>query len=407
MNTLDIDAGIVQAILDWADTDSETRFPNGAEDDYYLGLSQPYRTGNRPLTSARELLLIRGGNRKIFATLEPFVAAVSEPTPININTAPQPVLMSLAPDIDGAHAPAGDPMTRDIAVASAAVVDSIVHAIEKAGVTVAYAVPEIILLPDDDPDWSILLWDGIALVRTGKRAGFAIETVALDALLQIEPHKLPPAVCIYATRAESLKLDMPSEVRVRHVDVADRLAPLAAAGAHEDGVDFLRGRRCSGNAKRLRSVVAIAVLVLIALVVYAGIGLLELRHIESRLVAHRHEQLQTFSRAFPDVKRVVNIRVQADQEFARMRDARRDGLDFLDAIYLAGLHAPTDEDGVEFHRVSYRDGVLNIQVRGPSASAIESYRNVLIAEHLSAELIAAESERDHIMGRLRITKRHP
>ena len=147
-----------------------------------------------------------------------------------------------------AHAPAGDPMTRDIAVASAAVVDSIVHAIEKAGLTVAYAVPEIILLPDDDPDWSILLWDGIALVRTGKRAGFAIETVALDALLQIEPHKLPPAVCIYATRAESLKLDMPSEVRVRHVDVADRLAPLAAAGAHEDGVDFLRGRRCSGNA---------------------------------------------------------------------------------------------------------------------------------------------------------------
>ena len=58
LNTLDIDAGIVQAILDWADTDSETRFPNGAEDDYYLGLSQPYRTGNRPLTSVRELLLI-------------------------------------------------------------------------------------------------------------------------------------------------------------------------------------------------------------------------------------------------------------------------------------------------------------------------------------------------------------
>ena len=104
LNTLDIDAVIVQAILDWADTDSETRFPNGAEDDYYLGLSQPYRTGNWPLTSVRELLLIRGVNRKIFATLEPFVVAVSEPTPININTAPQPVLMSLAPDIDGALA---------------------------------------------------------------------------------------------------------------------------------------------------------------------------------------------------------------------------------------------------------------------------------------------------------------
>ena len=38
LNALDIDAAIIQAILDWADADSETRTPNGSEDDYYLGL---------------------------------------------------------------------------------------------------------------------------------------------------------------------------------------------------------------------------------------------------------------------------------------------------------------------------------------------------------------------------------
>ena len=306
-----------------------------------------------------------------------------------------------------AHAPACDPMTRDIAVASAAVVDGIVEAIEKAGVTVLYAVPELILLPDDEPGWSILLRDEVALVRTGKRAGFAIEATALDALLQIEPDDVPPAVCIYATRAASLRLDMLSGVCVRHVEVADRLAPLAAAAAREDGVNFLRGRRRSGNAKRLRSIVATAAVVLIALVAYGGIGLLELRQIGSRVAAHRQEQLQTFSRAFPDVKRVVNIRVQADQKLAHLRNARREGFDFLDAIYWAGLHATTDDGGVEFHSVSYRDGALNVQVRGHSASAIESYRNMLAADDLSAELIAAESGRAHVMGRLRIAKQRP
>ena len=104
LNALEIDTSIVQAILDWTDADSATRFPNGAEDDYYLGTDQPYRAANRPLVSARELLLVRGVSQDIFERLEPFVVALSEPTPVNINTAPLEVLMSVAPGIDRALA---------------------------------------------------------------------------------------------------------------------------------------------------------------------------------------------------------------------------------------------------------------------------------------------------------------
>ncbi len=101
---LDVDISIVQAILDWIDSDSETRFPNGAEDDYYLGLEQPYRAANRPLASVKELLLVRGVTGEIVAELEPLVITLSAPTPINVNTAPEAVLMSLAPGIDRALA---------------------------------------------------------------------------------------------------------------------------------------------------------------------------------------------------------------------------------------------------------------------------------------------------------------
>lgn len=100
LDAADIDADIVQAILDWVDPDSETRFPNGAEDDYYLGRDPPYRAANRPFADVRELRLVRGVTPEIYAHLAPLVTALPQTTPVNANTAPVEVLMSLGPLID-------------------------------------------------------------------------------------------------------------------------------------------------------------------------------------------------------------------------------------------------------------------------------------------------------------------
>jgi type II secretory pathway component PulK len=50
---------IADAIVDWIDPDDTPR-PNGAENDYYMGLSPGYRCKNGPLDSLEELLLVRG-----------------------------------------------------------------------------------------------------------------------------------------------------------------------------------------------------------------------------------------------------------------------------------------------------------------------------------------------------------
>lgn len=100
LKALDIDPGIAPAILDWVDADSDTRFPNGAEDAYYTTLDPPYRAANRPLVDASELLLVRGVTPAIYARLRPFVTVLEDSAAININTARPEVLMSLAPGID-------------------------------------------------------------------------------------------------------------------------------------------------------------------------------------------------------------------------------------------------------------------------------------------------------------------
>lgn len=83
---------IVDAILDWVDTNEEHRL-NGAEsDDYYLTLPTPYRARNGPMESVNELLQIKGVTPVLFegADGKPGlrdVLTVRAAGPPNINTA--------------------------------------------------------------------------------------------------------------------------------------------------------------------------------------------------------------------------------------------------------------------------------------------------------------------------------
>lgn len=96
LTALELDAGLVQGLLDWMDPDLDPRFPGGAEDGHYLRQEPPYRSANRPLASVSELRLVAGVDAEAYARLAPWVAALPEATTVNVNTAPERVLATLA-----------------------------------------------------------------------------------------------------------------------------------------------------------------------------------------------------------------------------------------------------------------------------------------------------------------------
>lgn len=96
LQALGIDDQLALAILDWLDADFDTRFPAGAEDDFYLSTPTPYRAANRPLQSVSELRLIRGVDAETWQRLAPFVTALPGRTAINVNTAAAPLLQAIA-----------------------------------------------------------------------------------------------------------------------------------------------------------------------------------------------------------------------------------------------------------------------------------------------------------------------
>lgn len=97
-------ADLGSKIADWVDADANPRFPGGAEDETYMGMTPPRRAANQLLTSVTELRAIAGVTPEIYAALLPHVAVL--PTTnlsINVNTATPAVLQSLAAGVSPAE----------------------------------------------------------------------------------------------------------------------------------------------------------------------------------------------------------------------------------------------------------------------------------------------------------------
>ena len=84
---------------DWIDSDTQERFPDGAEDPTYTSQKPPYLTANMPVTRASEILSLVGFGYERYKKLEPYITALPIGTKLNVCTASGLVLDSLSSSI--------------------------------------------------------------------------------------------------------------------------------------------------------------------------------------------------------------------------------------------------------------------------------------------------------------------
>jgi len=97
--SIGLPAAVAEAVLDWLDADTEATVPNGAEDQYYLARDPAHRAANRRVLDVGELARVKGLDAALVARLAPFVTALPEATPVNVNTAPPQVLRAIVPSL--------------------------------------------------------------------------------------------------------------------------------------------------------------------------------------------------------------------------------------------------------------------------------------------------------------------
>jgi general secretion pathway protein K len=89
----------VSVIVDWLDKGDELISPAGAEQSDYSGFNPPRFPANTDIADTAELAAMAGYSLAEVQRLMPFISALPGPTTININSAPEPVLMALSGDL--------------------------------------------------------------------------------------------------------------------------------------------------------------------------------------------------------------------------------------------------------------------------------------------------------------------
>lgn len=91
---------ITESISDWLDADSEP-LQDGAEENFYYGLTPAYRAANRSMTSVSELRAVANVTPEIYQALLPWVTVLPDAaTTLNIHTAEPTLLRSINADGD-------------------------------------------------------------------------------------------------------------------------------------------------------------------------------------------------------------------------------------------------------------------------------------------------------------------
>jgi general secretion pathway protein L len=317
----------------------------------------------------------------------------------------------LSEEVENLHFAVGSSMDEEawpVAVIGKSFMDALTTEFTEAGLDVQQVTPEVLALPFSGDETSVLVENDVALVRTGSTAGFAVDSDNLGTLLaarMTEADSILPPMHLFV-REDELRPDMTEYIGETRVEAyaGDPLS-VFAQGLDAGSINLLQGEYSrSGNwAGLLRPWRATAALLLAGLVlsnVVMGVDYLRLSRVSEQLQAQIE---QTFRKALPQTQRIVNPRIQMQQQLDRLKRQQGAGGGFLSLLGQSGS-VLKGMDGVEVSSATFRAGRLDVELTVANLQLLDQLKQALMQNgKLSVEIQTATTGKDQrVQSRLRI-----
>lgn len=255
------------------------------------------------------------------------------------------------------------------------------EALREHGAEAAAVVPDYLCLPPpEDGSWRIWLSGGRALVRCDDQIGFACECDLLPSLLAAESADSPRLDALAVDDEDNRALlerlrehgyEATADLIEDEDGVLSRL--LAGAVSHPPldlrQSDYARVSQLDAWWRPLRASAALFAGWLVLALAVQGLNYWQLRQEAEALRAHSES---VFREAFPQVERIRDLRVQAEEQLGALRG---DGsASTLFTLLQATANATGGDDGLRIESLQYRDGALYLSLSGEDVQALERLR---------------------------------
>jgi general secretion pathway protein L len=279
----------------------------------------------------------------------------------------------------------------------------------KAGITLEAAYPETVLLPWLDDSITVVLDGNQALVRYKNGQGGGVERDYLPLFIDklIAEHDLPAQIQLYSVEPAG-DLAWSDTVAVNTTPIASVLALLQANLPKPPRLNLLtEPYRPQQESRRWQAWLPTAALLISAGAVQYGIVLNQYWQSEAQLAALESANLQTFKQAFPSIKRVVNIKTQAEQELIALRKNSHGGSAFLRLLY-GGGEVLQQDPALQLQHLDFMNDILSLQLTGTDIAQLDGFSQQLQAKpELAVKIQSAETNAQGLSARLDLSEKKP
>lgn len=315
----------------------------------------------------------------------------------------------LSDEVENLHFALGDLQpdgSWPVAVISRTYMDALTAALAGCVLDVQQIMPEPLAVPYTEGEISALVIGDMALVRTGEFGGFAVDIDNLGVLLAMQQETdVLPRLHLYVHSAMfAPETDDYAGETVIDSWTGDPLG-LFAAGLRERSINLLQGDYSrAGNWQQLwkpwRATAALLLAGVLVSFTTTAMDYFRLGKESERL----HAEIESiFRKASPETKRVVNPRVQMQQQLDTLQGSGAADNSFL--VLLARTGAVLREvPGLELAAITYRSGRLDVDLKTDSLQVLDQLKQSLSgAGGLEVDIQSATTGSDsRVQGRLRI-----
>ena len=286
-------------------------------------------------------------------------------------------------------------------------IDAILDACRSAGLDVYQLVPDLLAVPCSGDAVCVVIDGDLALVRTGPYSGFVVETENLGLMLAAEeqPEDSPARSVVIQLPAGAVLPDLGEAATTAEISRYEGSALMLFSQGMGGGIiDLLQGvySRNQEWGKLWRPWRATAALLLAGVLlsnIVTGVDYFRLRNEREELNARMKS---VFMESFPGTRRVVDPRVQMQQQLEQLQRRAGSGGRFLTLLARSADVLRTAKD-IEIAGASYRAGRLDVELTAANLQVLDQLKQALSAHGLEVEIQSAAADAGHrVKSRLRI-----
>ncbi|MDM8564479.1 type II secretion system protein GspL [Candidatus Halobeggiatoa sp. HSG11] len=254
-------------------------------------------------------------------------------------------------------------------------------------------MPDVLALPYFDDNWTVMYLDDIVLVRTGLKAGFAIEIDNLIITLQMAITENPPAqiTVINHDLTDLQALGIPLQVAEKNILEGTNV-----------NFNLLQGPYRPQNNSWLRPWLVTIVLGIIWGGLYVTEQIIEYQYLTKQRLVLNQQIEKIYQDTFPESRRIVNPRVQMEQKLTVLRNQQD-----INEVFLSNLNkmAPILKaiPNLTLKQIDFRQQKFDLHIIVDNFQVLEKLQTNLNKLDLNVKIKSASSRKQKVESRLQIS----